>query len=52
MPTRRILEIAVISAILMRPVFALGRLWAMKTLYVTNEGSVAHGTAEVVAAVV
>jgi hypothetical protein len=51
-PTRRILEVAVVSAILMRPIFGLARMWAAKTLYATQAGSVSHGVAEVVAVVV
>jgi hypothetical protein len=52
MPTRRILELAVITAILMRPVFGLARIWAGKTMLHTNNGSISHGTAEIVAAIV
>jgi hypothetical protein len=51
MPTRRILEIAVVTAILMRPVFGMARLWAAKTMNVTQEGSLSHGVAEIVAVV-
>lgn len=51
MPTRRILEVAVITVILMRPIFGLSRMWASKTMYVTQPGSLSHGVAEVVAVV-
>ena len=49
MPTRRILEVAVIASILIHPVIGLVRLWAAKTMYDTDEGGFAHGVAEVVA---
>lgn len=52
MPTRRILEVAVIAAVLMRPIFGVTRLWAAKTMGVTDSGSVSHGVAEIVAVVV
>jgi hypothetical protein len=51
MPTRRIFEVALIGAILLHPLMGLARLWAAKTLLVTNAGSVSHGVAEVVAVV-
>jgi hypothetical protein len=50
-PTRRILEIAVIAAVLTQPVISLARLWAAKTMLTTDTGSVSHGVAEVVAVV-
>jgi hypothetical protein len=52
MPTRRILELAVVVAIAMRPIFALGRLWATKAFMTSQPGSVMHGAAEVVGGVV
>ena len=52
MPTRRILEVAVVAALLMRPIFGLLHVWSAKTLGTTSPGSVAHGAAEVVAVVV
>ena len=52
MPTRRILEVAVAAAILMRPVFGLLHIWSAKTLGTTSPGSIAHGAAEIVAVVV
>ena len=47
MPTRRTLELIVIAAIAIRPVFGLVRLWSHKTLATTPPGSVVHGVAEV-----
>lgn len=47
MPTRRTLELAVIVVIAMKPVTALAKLWAHKTLATTNTG-LAHGAAEIV----
>lgn len=47
MPTRRILEVAVVTVLLMKPVEALGKLWAQKTLATTQTG-LAHSVAEVV----
>lgn len=49
MPTRRILEVAVIGAILIHPVMGLARLWAAKTMLATDEGGLSHGVAEVIA---
>ena len=49
MPTRRILEIAVLAAILVHPVMGLARLWAGKTMLQTYAGGLSHGVAEVVA---
>lgn len=49
MPTRRILEVSVIAALLLHPIMGVVRLWAAKTMYVTNAGSVSHGVAEVLA---
>lgn len=47
MPTRRTLELIVIAAIAIRPVFGMVRLWSHKTLATTPPGSVVHGVAEV-----
>ena len=49
MPTRRILEVAVVTVVLMRPVFGLVRLWSSKTLLQTQNGTFQHGLAEVMA---
>lgn len=47
MPTRRTLELIVVVAVAIRPVFGLVRLWSVKTLGSTPHGSVAHGAAEI-----
>jgi|BogFormECP12_OM2_1039638.scaffolds.fasta_scaffold81313_2 hypothetical protein len=52
MPTRRILEVAVAAALLMRPVFGLLHVWSAKTLGTTSPGSLSHGAAEIVAVIV
>jgi hypothetical protein len=52
MPTRRILEVAVVAALLMRPIFGLMHVWSAKTLGSTAPGSAAHGAASVVAVIV
>lgn len=49
MPTRRILEVSLIAAFLLHPVMGLVRLWAAKTMLVTDEGGFQHGIAEVIA---
>lgn len=49
MPTRRILEVSVIASLLLHPVIGLARLWAAKTMYVTDEGGFSHSVAQVVA---
>lgn len=48
MPTRRMLELMVITAVLVHPVMGLARLWAMKTLATAPPGSFLHGTAEAI----
>lgn len=48
MPTRRIMELTVLTVIAMRPVLGLARLWASKTLADTSESSLLHGAAEIV----
>lgn len=52
MPTRRIFELAIVTAILARPAFGLIHLWALKTLNTSQPGSLAHGTAEIVTVLV
>lgn len=47
MPTRRILEVAIVTVLLMKPVEALAKLWAQKTIATTQTGP-AHAVAEVV----
>jgi hypothetical protein len=46
-PTRRTLELIVITVIAIRPFFGLVRLWSHKTLATTPPGSIAHGAAEI-----
>lgn len=52
MPTRRIFEVAIVAALLMRPIFGLMHVWSAKTLGSTQPGSISHGAAEVVAVIV
>jgi len=47
MPTRRTMELIVITVVLFHPVAALVKLWSHKTLATAPEGSVAHGTAQI-----
>lgn len=47
MPTRRIMELVVITSLAMRPVFGMVRLWAAKTLAETHPAGIAHGAAEI-----
>jgi len=51
MPTRRTLELIVITVVLMHPVAALVKLWSHKTLATSPEGSVPHRAAEIGAVV-
>lgn len=41
------MELTVLTAIAMRPVFGLVRLWAARTLAETQRGSLAFGAAEI-----
>ncbi len=52
MPTRRIFELILITAVLVRPAFGLVHLWAAKTLGTQQPGTVAHGVAEIVTVIV
>ncbi len=52
MPTRRIFELAVVVAILVRPTFGMVHLWAAKTLGQQQPGSLMHGVAEVITVVI
>jgi len=47
MPTRRTLELIVVTVIAVKPVFGLIRLWSAKTLAQTPPSSVSHKAAEV-----
>jgi hypothetical protein len=51
-PSRRILELTIVTIVAMRPVFGLVRLWGRKTLDSAAPGSVTYGLAEVIAVVV
>ena len=51
MPTKRTMELVVITVLLMKPVTALAKLWAYKTLGTSQPGSVSHGTAEIVSVI-
>lgn len=46
MPTRRTLELIVISVIALKPVFGMVKLWSIRTLATAPQGSVLHGAAE------
>lgn len=48
-PSRRILEMTLLTIGLSRPVFGTMRLWAVKTMSTTQPGTFIHTTAEVVA---
>ena len=51
MPTRRTMELIVITVVLLHPVVALAKLWSHKTMATTPPGTLAHGTAEIVSVV-
>jgi len=51
MPTRRILELTVVTVVLMHPIMGIARIWAGKTMLTSQNGTVKHGLAEVVAVV-
>jgi hypothetical protein len=51
LPTRRILEVTVVTVVAMRPVFGLVRLWSRKTLDSSTPGSISHGLAEILTVV-
>lgn len=52
MPTRRILELSIVTALLVRPAFGLVRIWASKTLGTQKNGTVLHSVAEIAAVVI
>lgn len=52
MPTRRILEVIIVTGVLMRPAFGVLHLWGLKTLNTSPEDSFIHGVAEVVTVLV
>jgi hypothetical protein len=47
MPTRRTLELVVITVILVQPVLGMVKLWAIKTMATTRDGSILHAAAEI-----
>jgi len=51
MPTRRILELAIVVTVLMHPIMGIARIWAGKTMLTSQNGTVKHGTAEVIAVI-
>ena len=51
MPTRRTLELVVITVVLLHPVVALAKLWSHKTLATSAEGSISHRGAEIVSVI-
>jgi hypothetical protein len=52
MPTRRIFELAIVVAILVRPTFGLIHLWGYKTLHSQQPGTIMHGVAEIVTVII
>jgi hypothetical protein len=48
LPTRRIFELTIVTAVLVRPAFGVVKLWARKTLGTQQSGTVTHGIAEIV----
>ena len=51
MPTRRTMELIVITVVLMHPVAALVKLWSHKTLATAPQGSISHSAAEIASVV-
>lgn len=51
MPTRRILEVAVVVTLLMHPIMGLARMWAAKSMLAADSGTIRHGAAEIVAVI-
>lgn len=47
MPSRRTLELVVITVLALQPVMAMAKLWSIRALAETPEGSVLHGVAEI-----
>ena len=46
MPSRRTLELIVITILATKPVFGMVKLWSIRTLATAPAGSVLHGAAE------
>lgn len=51
MPTRRTMELVVITVLLLKPVTALAKLWSHKTLGTSQPGSISYGAAEIVSVI-
>lgn len=51
MPTRRTLELIILVTLLSQPVFAMIKLWSIRQLAQSSEGSVTHGAAEITSVV-
>lgn len=47
MPTRRTLELVVITVLALQPVVGMCKLWSIRTLATAPEGSILHGVAEI-----
>ena len=47
MPTRRTLELVIVTVLLVQPVFGMAKLWAIKTMGTAKEGSALHAAAEI-----
>ncbi len=51
MPTRRTLELIVVTVLAMKPVAGMIHVWSKKTLDTSTPGSVSHGLAEILTVV-
>jgi hypothetical protein len=47
-PTRRIFELIIVTAVLIHPAMGLVHLWSKKTLDTHDPGTFLHGVAEIV----
>lgn len=48
MPTRRIMELVIITSVALQPIYGMARIWGHKTLGTSQPGSILHGLAEIV----
>lgn len=46
MPTRRIFELTVVTAVLLTPALGSVKMWARKTLATHDQGTFSHGLGE------
>jgi hypothetical protein len=46
-PTRRTLELVVITVLAVQPVFGMVKLWSIRALAQSRKGTVLHGAAEI-----